>query len=91
MKRSRSIIVVSVGVILTYSLLSCVNDLDTIQKVTHDPDAPDEITTNLKVFYTDSGFARVQIYAALAETYNKPQHITRLKDGVRVNFYSSEG
>jgi len=91
MIRFRSIILVSVGVILTYSLLSCVNDLDAIQKVTHDPDAPDEVTTNLKVFYTDSGFARVQIYATLAETYNKPQHITRLKDGVRVDFYSSDG
>ena len=91
MIRFRSIILVSLGIVLTCSLFSCVNDLDTIQKVTHDPDAPDEATKNLKVFYTDSGYARVQIYATLAETYNKPQHITRLKDGVRVDFYSSEG
>jgi LPS export ABC transporter protein LptC len=68
-----------------------VNDLDAIQKVTHDPNAPDESIKNLKVFYTDSGYARVQIYASLAETYNKPEHITKLKDGVRVDFYSSEG
>lgn len=72
-------------------LFSCVNDLDTIQKVTYDPDAPDEVTKDLKVHYTDSGYARVQIYASLAETYSKPQHITKLKDYVKIDFFSDEG
>lgn len=81
----------SIGITLMSFLLSCVNDLDAIQKVTYDPNAPDEVTKNLKVFYTDSGYARVQIYASLAETYNDPEHITKLKNGVQVDFYSSEG
>lgn len=72
-------------------LFSCVNDLDTIQKVTYDPNAPDEVTTDLKVHYTDSGYARVQIYAAIAETYSKPEHITKLKDYVKIDFFSDEG
>ena len=82
---------IPVTIIVAGILFSCVNDLDTIQKVTYDPNAPDEVTKDLMVHYTDSGYARVQIYAALAETYSKPQHITKLKDLVRVDFYSEKG
>lgn len=73
------------------SLFSCVNDLESIQKVTYDPNAPDEVTKNLYVFYTDSGYARVEIYAALAQTYAKPESVTKLKDGIKVNFFSAHG
>lgn len=72
-------------------LFSCVNDLDTIQKVTYDPKAPSETSTNLEVVYTDSGYARVRIFAKLAETYNTPEHVTKFKDGVEVDFYSEKG
>ena len=77
--------------ILAGILFSCVNDLDTIQQVTYDPDAPDETTTDLRVHFTDSGYARIQIYASLAETYSKPEHVTKLKDYVKIDFYSDEG
>lgn len=70
---------------------SCVNDLESIQKVTYDPKAPDEVTKNLHVFYTDSGYARVEVFAALAETYSKPESITKLKDGIKVNFFTGDG
>lgn len=70
---------------------SCVNDLESIKKVTYDPKAPDEVTKNLRVFYTDSGYARVEVYAALAETYSKPEAVTKLKDGIKVNFFSADG
>ena len=73
-------------VLVSLSILnSCVNDLDSIQKVTYDPKAPDEVTKNLRVFYTDSGFARVEIFASLAETYSKPTAIIKLKDGIKVS------
>ncbi len=72
-------------------LLSCENDLDTIQQVSYDPNAPDEVTQNLNVVYNDSGYAQIQIFATLAETYSKPQHITKLKEGLKVDFYSGEG
>jgi LPS export ABC transporter protein LptC len=68
-----------------------VNDLESIQKVTFDPKAPDEVTKNLHVFYTDSGYARVEVFAALAETYSKPESITKLKDGIKVNFFAGDG
>lgn len=79
------------GVLGILFLNSCVNDLESIQKVTYDPDAPDEVTKNLYVFYTDSGYARVEIFAALAQTYSKPESITKLKDGIKVNFFNGEG
>lgn len=79
--------------LLTYLSLmtACVNDLDSIRKVTFKATDPDERTTNLKVFYTDSGYARVQIFAKLAETYSKPEPVIKLKDGVKINFFSENG
>lgn len=85
------IIKIPVTLLLAGFLFSCENDLDTIQKVTHDPNAPDDVMRNLEVFYTDSGYARVQIFATLAETYNKPSRITKLKDGLKVDFFSETG
>jgi LPS export ABC transporter protein LptC len=82
---------IQLGILSIAFLCSCVNDLESIQKVTFDPDAPDEVTKNLYVFYTDSGYARVEIFAALAQTYSKPESITKLKDGIKVNFFSAEG
>lgn len=82
---------IPVFILLTGILFSCVNDIDTIQKVSHDPNAPNEITRDLEVFYNDSGYAQVKIFATLAETYEKPEHITKLKDGVRVDFFSDNG
>ena len=70
---------------------SCSNDLDSIKRVTFDPKAPDEVTKDLSVYYTDSGYAKVNIYAAIAETYSKPEHITKLKDSLKVDFFDEKG
>ncbi len=83
-------LVISLSLFLA-TLSSCVNDLESIQKVTFDPKAPDEVTKNLHVFYTDSGYARVEIFATLAETFSKPASITKLSDGIKVNFFSGDG
>lgn len=72
-------------------LFSCVNDMDAIQKVSHDPNAPDQILKNLKVFRTDDGNASVKIVATLAEMYNEPKQIIKLKDGLKVDFFSETG
>lgn len=80
-------------ILLCLSLLffSCVNDLDSIRKVTFKTSDPNERTSDLQVLYTDSGYARVQIFAKLAETYAKPVPVIKLKDGVKVNFFSEDG
>ncbi|MEN9400129.1 MAG: hypothetical protein RL632_1232, partial [Bacteroidota bacterium] len=43
---------IPVSFMLAGFLFSCVNDLESIQKVTYDPKAPKEVTKNLRVFYT---------------------------------------
>ncbi|MFT5780450.1 MAG: LPS export ABC transporter protein LptC [Crocinitomicaceae bacterium] len=92
MKHYKSTLFYWIPVILLAGILfSCVNDLDTIQKVTYDPKAPDEVATNLEVYFTDSGYARVRIFADLAETFHKPEHLIKLKDHVVVEFYSEKG
>lgn len=72
-------------------LFACVNDIDTIKKVTYDPKSPDNVTQNLEVKYTDSGYAKIQVFAKLAETYTKPESIMKLKDGLKINFFSEKG
>lgn len=70
---------------------SCVNDLDKVKRITTHPDNPDETSENLHIIYTDSGYAQVEIFAVIAETYSNPKAVTKFKDGLKVNFYNEEG
>jgi LPS export ABC transporter protein LptC len=72
-------------------LFSCENDLETIKKITFNAKSPDETTKNLKMIYSDSGYAKVEIYACLAETYRGKESVTKIKDSLRVNFFSDNG
>ncbi len=65
--------------------------METIKKITFNAKSPDEITKNLKMIYSDSGYARVEIFAALAETYRTKESVTKVKDSLRVNFFSESG
>ncbi len=61
---------ISAGAVsLVFFLSACVNDLETIQKITYDPKSPDEVTQNLHVLYVDSGFAKIELFANYAETF----------------------
>jgi LPS export ABC transporter protein LptC len=71
--------------------VSCVNDLESIKKVTFKPNDPDEKTSDLYLTYTDSGYAKIRLYAHLAESYSKPEKIVKFKDGVKVEFYNEDG
>ncbi len=77
--------------VLFLLLFSCENDPTTIAKVTYNPKSPDETIYDLKMVYSDSGYARVEIMAAYAETMQKPEKITKLLDSLRVNFFSEKG
>lgn len=76
---------------LTGILFSCVNDLETIQKITFNTNAPDESTKDLHIIISDSGYAKVEILASLAETFRGKQYITKVKDSLRVNFFNEKG
>lgn len=70
---------------------SCVNDLEKVKKITTHPDNPEETSEMLHVVYTDSGFAQIEIFAHIAETYVHPKKVTKFKDGLKVNFYKDDG
>jgi LPS export ABC transporter protein LptC len=87
---SKTIIVLG-GFNLIFFLSACVNDLETIQKITYDPKSPDEVTQNLHVLYVDSGYAKIELFAKYSETFHKPEELTKLKDGIKVNFFKENG
>lgn len=70
---------------------SCVNELEKIKKVTISNTDPDERIKDLELLLTDSGYAKVRIFAKLAEMYGEPQNITKLKDSLCVYFYKEDG
>ena len=70
---------------------SCVNDLDSIKKISHRITDPDERTSNLKVLYSDSGHVQVEVFAQLAETYSYPKPVVKLKDSIEVKFFNEFG
>lgn len=72
-------------------LFSCVNDLDAIKKVTFKNDTPDEIAVNLHVVFSEDGYAQAELFAAIAETFNGKEHVTYIKDSLRVNFFNEKG
>jgi len=72
-------------------LFSCVNDLDSVQKVTFNSKAPSESIKNLHVVISEHGFAQIEVYAALAETFQCNEHISKLRDSLRVNFLDEKG
>lgn len=73
------------------ALQACVNDLESIKKVSHKSTDPDERTKNLHLIYKDAGYAQVEVHATLAETYSKPQPVIKLKDGIEVKFFDQKG
>ena len=80
---------------LTTSLLlllcSCENDVALVQRISYGTDAPTESTKNLVLTYAEDGFARVEIHAALAETYRGKAQITKIKDSLKVYFFNETG
>jgi LPS export ABC transporter protein LptC len=71
-------------------LFSCKNDLHKIKKITYDPNSPDEVSQRLRIYYADSGYAKLNIFALHAETYSK-QQLTKLKDSIQVDFFDDNG
>jgi LPS export ABC transporter protein LptC len=72
-------------------LFSCVNDLDAVRKITTNVNSPNETTTDLELIYTDGGFAKVQVFAKTAETFSKPESVTKFRNGVKVKFFDENG
>lgn len=72
-------------------LFACTNDLQKIQRVTVKNTDPNERVQDLRLVFTDSGYAKIRLYAKLAETYYEPKNVTKLKDSLCVFFYDQQG
>ncbi|MBU2019574.1 MAG: LPS export ABC transporter periplasmic protein LptC [Bacteroidetes bacterium] len=77
--------------LMTGFLFSCVNDLNDVKKISYDPKDPSEVTKDLEVFFTDSGYPKIRLYAKLSETFNFPKEITKFRKGLRVEFFNPDG
>jgi LPS export ABC transporter protein LptC len=72
-------------------LTACENDIAVVQKISFEQDAPTETTKNLILTYAEAGHARVEIHAALAETFRGKEQITKIKDSLKVYFFNEKG
>lgn len=72
-------------------LSACENDVAVVQRISFEADAPTESTKNLVLTYAEAGYARVEIHAALAETYRGAEQITKIKDSLKVYFFNEKG
>ena len=43
------------------------------------------------MIYAEDGYARVEIFAALAETFRGKEEITKIKDSLKVHFFNEKG
>lgn len=69
----------------------CQNDIALVQRISFQSDAPTESTKDLVMTYAEAGYARVEIHAALAETYRNNSQITQIKDSLKVYFFNEKG
>jgi len=90
-RKERYLIFIPAFVLMAGMFVSCVNDLDSIKRVTFKPNDPDEKTTELYLTYTDSGYAKVRLYAKLAESFTKPTKVVKFREGIKVEFYNEDG
>jgi len=90
-KISHKYFIIPVMIFMAGIFFSCENDLEKIKKINADPNSPNETSENLHVIYTDSGYAQVELFAGIAETYTLPRSVTKFKDGLKVNFFNEKG
>lgn len=81
----------SLMLLLSLMMGACVNDLESIKKVSFDPNDPDERTKDLELVYSDSGQVMMRLTAPIAEMYPKPKNTIQFNKGVLINFYTKDG
>ena len=72
-------------------LVSCQDDLHSVEKVELDQDPPDRTIDNAEYFYSDSGLVRNRLRAGKVMEYHLDTPYTLLSDGVELVFYRAQG
>jgi LPS export ABC transporter protein LptC len=70
---------------------SCENNLSSVSKVTFKSTDPDDRTSDLHLIYTDSGYAKVELNAKMAESFSKPTRHILFKEGIKLIFFDANG
>ena len=66
--------------------------MEKIKQVTFDAKDPDEKTRQLNLVYSDSGMAKLKLYAPIAETFTRKEgKVVQFNEGVRLEFYKKNG
>jgi LPS export ABC transporter protein LptC len=74
------------------TLISCKNDIETINALTNELELPDISGFNIEISYTDSGILKGKIIAPEANDYNrKEEPFTEFPKGMKVLFYDLAG
>ncbi len=73
-------------------LVSCQNDIETINALTNKVDLPDVSGFNIEISYTDSGLLKGKIIAPEANDFNRKEDpYTEFPKGIKVIFYDLAG
>lgn len=70
---------------------SCENDLDNIAKLTTEDTSADELSDSLTIVYTDSAKVKFIVFGEKVEKFNKPKEMTIINDGLKVEFFDTDG
>lgn len=90
-KAKYKLFLIPASICLVGIFFSCANDLEKVKRVTHNPDSPEETSEDFHIIFTDSGFAKIEIFAGITETYVEPTRVTKFKNGLRVHFFDNYG
>ena len=74
-----------------FFLCSCENKIEKVNLLTKETNLPFEITQNVTITYSDSGYKKMKIEAPLLEKYVGDDPYTEFKEGIHVTFYNSIG
>lgn len=91
MTRTKYTFLIPAFILLAGILVSCANDLDSIQKIEDESSMADEVLDELRLVYSDSAVIQIEIYANHGETVHKPKELTQLSNGLIVNFFDNNG
>jgi len=74
-------------ILFSIVLVSCQNDNQEISRVGNLDKLPAETIVNLETLYSDSGLVKVKVKAPLLQKILKPEPITELPKGIKIEFF----
>ncbi len=78
--------------LLSGAMISCKNDIETINALTNEVDLPSVSGFNIEIFYTDSGVLKGKIIAPEANDFSRiDEPYTEFPRGIKVLFYNAAG